>query len=245
MNDGAALAILLAAGHLAGDFLVQKTAVADRKNKFIVLLRHGIESYVTLVVILWPFWSWRLLTSLAALMVIHLGIDAWKARARSGIATFLLDQGLHFLVLAGCWGFLVSGPLPNLVAGRMTDAVYCWYVWGILLTGLTAFNLRAGCTLVRLALAPRDTEVGSDECEPGQGEKIGYLERMLVMISVIAGQWSLVGLVMAAKSIARFRELDNKEFAEYYLVGTLTSLLVAVAAGGVASWARGFCPLIG
>jgi hypothetical protein len=35
----------------------------------------------------------------------------------------------------------------------------------------------------------------------------------------------------AAESIARFRELESKHFADYYLVGTLTSLLVAIASG--------------
>jgi hypothetical protein len=38
---------------------------------------------------------------------------------------------------------------------------------------------------------------------------------------------------MAAKSIARFRALEDREFAEYFLVGTLASLLLALA-GGVA-----------
>jgi hypothetical protein len=241
MNSDAALAMLLLAGHLTGDFLLQKTAVAKRKNEFLFLLRHGLESYLALVAILWPFWSGRVLAGLLVLIALHLVIDAWKARARSGIATFLLDQGLHFLALTGCWGFLVTGDLPDLAGDRVMDAAYSWYVWGILLVGLTAFNLRGGCTLVRLALATRDTGVDSMEDRPGQGEIIGYLERMLVMVSVIAGQWSVVGLVMAAKSIARFKELDSREFAEYYLVGTLTSLLVAVVVGGVASWARGLC----
>lgn len=35
---------------------------------------------------------------------------------------------------------------------------------------------------------------------------------------------------LAAKSIARFKELEDRAFAEYYLVGTLMS--VAVATGG-------------
>lgn len=37
---------------------------------------------------------------------------------------------------------------------------------------------------------------------------------------------------MAAKSIARYRQLeDDPEFAEYYLIGTLTSSAIAVVAG--------------
>lgn len=40
-----------------------------------------------------------------------------------------------------------------------------------------------------------------------------------------------LGLLIAAKSIARFEELKERRFAEYYLVGTLTSLLVAIVVG--------------
>ena len=107
--------------------------------------------------------------------------------------------------------------------------------------GLVAFNLKGGSSLVRLALASIRPDLVSGEGEAGRGETIGYLERMLVMISVLAGQWGLVGLVMAAKSIARFKELDDKKFAEYYLLGTLMSILVAVMTGSVALWARGLC----
>ena len=41
-----------------------------------------------------------------------------------------------------------------------------------------------------------------------------------------------LGLVLAAKSIARFPELGKSErFAEYFLIGTLLSLLVAIFGG--------------
>ncbi len=65
------------------------------------------------------------------------------------------------------------------------------------------------------------------------GRTVGYLERLLVYVLVLNGQWAALGLVVAAKSIARFPELKNQEFADYYLIGTLTSLLVAVASAMV------------
>jgi hypothetical protein len=40
-----------------------------------------------------------------------------------------------------------------------------------------------------------------------------------------------VAIVLTAKSIARFKEFDNKDFAEYYLIGTLTSTLIAILGG--------------
>jgi hypothetical protein len=35
-------------------------------------------------------------------------------------------------------------------------------------------------------------------------------------------------LVLAVKGLARFKEMDDRPFAEYVLVGTLLSLLLAV-----------------
>lgn len=57
------------------------------------------------------------------------------------------------------------------------------------------------------------------------GSRIGTLERWIVLVLGVAGRWEAVALVMGAKSIARFEE----PFAEYFLVGTLSSLLVAIA----------------
>jgi hypothetical protein len=48
---------------------------------------------------------------------------------------------------------------------------------------------------------------------------------------VLLGYWSALGFVIAAKSIARFKELDEKGFADYYLIGTLASVLVALLSG--------------
>jgi hypothetical protein len=33
--------------------------------------------------------------------------------------------------------------------------------------------------------------------------------------------------VIAAKTLARFRQLDDRDFAEYYLLGTLASVAIA------------------
>jgi len=43
--------------------------------------------------------------------------------------------------------------------------------------------------------------------------------------------WGALGFVIAAQSIARFKELDEKGFADYYLIGTLASVLVALIGG--------------
>jgi hypothetical protein len=60
---------------------------------------------------------------------------------------------------------------------------------------------------------------------------IGVLERALLLTLWITGNTGGVAIVLTAKSIARFKEFDNKDFAEYYLIGTLTSTLIAILGG--------------
>ncbi len=82
------------------------------------------------------------------------------------------------------------------------------------------------------ALGPVSVE--RDEEEYNAGRVIGILERWLILLVVmVANQLAVVAFVMAAKSFARFKQLEEKSFAEYVLVGTLLStfltLVVALA----------------
>jgi hypothetical protein len=67
------------------------------------------------------------------------------------------------------------------------------------------------------------------------GEAIGVLERLLVVTFVLTGQLAAIGFVVAAKTLARFKQLDDRAFAEYYLLGTLASVSIALGSGLVAS----------
>jgi hypothetical protein len=67
-----------------------------------------------------------------------------------------------------------------------------------------------------------------DEKEYNTGRVIGMLERILILFFVLANQFAAIGFFIAAKGFTRFKELDNKKFAEYFLIGTLLSSLFAV-----------------
>jgi hypothetical protein len=67
------------------------------------------------------------------------------------------------------------------------------------------------------------------------GEAIGILERLLVVTFLLARAEAAIGLVIAAKTLARFRQLDDRDFAEYYLLGTLASVAVAAISAFVAT----------
>ncbi|GAB3494122.1 hypothetical protein [Nocardiopsis coralliicola] len=77
----------------------------------------------------------------------------------------------------------------------------------------------------------------ADEMAPlaGAGTAIGWLERSLTFTCTVAGRPEAVAVVVAIKALARFPELQShqKRFAEYFLIGSLSSIgfaLVTAAA---------------
>lgn len=61
------------------------------------------------------------------------------------------------------------------------------------------------------------------------GSWIGILEREIILLLGLLGQYGAIGFVLTAKSLARYKQLENKAFAEKYLVGTLLSSFIAIA----------------
>ncbi|MEN7548749.1 hypothetical protein AAG747_12575 [Rapidithrix thailandica] len=76
-----------------------------------------------------------------------------------------------------------------------------------------------------------------DLMELRRGRVIGIIERLLIFFFTLSGNIATIGFILAAKGFTRFKELENKNFAEYVLIGTLLSaslaLLVAVAVKAV------------
>jgi hypothetical protein len=60
------------------------------------------------------------------------------------------------------------------------------------------------------------------------GYLIGIFERLITVTFVLLGQYGALGFVLAAKSLARFKQLEQQGFAEKYLVGTLLSISLAL-----------------
>lgn len=60
------------------------------------------------------------------------------------------------------------------------------------------------------------------------GSWIGILEREIILLLGLLGQYGAIGFVLTAKSLARYKQLEEQAFAEKYLVGTLLSALIAI-----------------
>lgn len=77
---------------------------------------------------------------------------------------------------------------------------------------------------------------GRAEKTAARGRYIGDIERVLIAIGLLAGSWQLIASVIALKAVARFKELDQQLQAEYFLVGSLASILWAIIISLVAVW---------
>lgn len=68
----------------------------------------------------------------------------------------------------------------------------------------------------------------------GAGRWIGILERLIILLLVVGDEAGAAALVVAAKAILRFPEISGDEphlSAEYVLIGSLASWLLAIAGG--------------
>jgi hypothetical protein len=111
-------------------------------------------------------------------------------------------------------------------------------LFGLLLVANEA-NLAIRAVFESLDLKPRTVAAAGgggivDIGEFNRGRIIGILERVLLFLFLLQGQYGAIGFVLAAKAFTRFKALDDRAFAEYVLIGTLLSACLAlVVAGGV------------
>ena len=128
------------------------------------------------------------------------------------------------------------------LAGRLVHPTATGFYWGrvILVAAAYWYTCAGGAVLVRRVLdlvpvseSPRGGKdaITVPAVELSRGLVIGVLERTLALTLVLTNQFSALGLILAAKALVRYQALDDRDFAEYVLIGTLTSLLLALLVG--------------
>ena len=153
------------------------------------------------------------------------------------LSGWLLSLGSPRVIRADDWGRVLTEPLfvqalAVLLAWRIVIVQGAEWVRA-LLADLEDY------TGHRLAGSEESEEVGHDTDSdmnrtgaPGAGRTIGIIERSLILLLACVGQMGAIGLVLAAKSLARFEALkEQRHFAEFYLIGTLFSTLIAIVGG--------------
>jgi hypothetical protein len=142
------------------------------------------------------------------------GHAAWHALAIALLAFLLVPPTPGEFAAVRAW--LASMRLRLLISA----AVYVLVVFG-------------GGFLIRQVTRPMLDQLEGQGGLRNAGLYIGWLERFLVLSALLVESPATVGLILTAKSIARFPEMKDLKFAEYFLIGTLLSISLALA-GGIA-----------
>lgn len=173
---------------------------------------------------------------------------------RARLWPLVLDQVLHTLAILWLWQALSPSLDPRIVSfyASMVSPVTVETFASLapqagtfsankLLIVLNSYvaAMFGGAVLVKKILDTISVKpLGEDEHDRSvqMGKYIGILERGVVLTLAISGALPSVAFVLTAKSIARFDKLsEDRQFAEYYLIGTLTSTLIAIVIGLIAA----------
>lgn len=144
------------------------------------------------------------------------------------------DDGFRFHAALAAVAAHLGGGVPWL-AGLDLAAVTRL---SVLLLGLlvlaneTNIGIRAAFHHLGLEPMKKGDSADIDRREYNAGRVIGILERWLMFMVVVAAvDLSALGFIIAAKGLARMKQLEDRQFAEYMLVGTLLSAVSAVVVG--------------
>jgi hypothetical protein len=89
------------------------------------------------------------------------------------------------------------------------------------------------CKLILKASATKTPPEEGEKISLKAGRTIGILERLLIFLGLVASSWEILAAVIALKTVARYAKLDDQNNAEYFLIGSLASILWAAAMTGV------------
>ncbi len=214
--------------HLITDFILQpKSWVDERTTKHFASPKLYLHSFITaaLAFIIIGFQYWLVTT---IILVTHLMIDGWKSYQKQTATYFLADQLLHLLVILGCCYFTFF-TWSNITTAwqKINENLNVWKT----ITAFVFITAPAGILIGQLTKQWRD-KLPEAENLANAGKWIGIIERLIILVFVLHGDYSAIGLLVAAKSIIRFNEKDRPEIkTEYLVIGTLMSIGLAIVTG--------------
>lgn len=231
--------------HMIGDYYLQTKTLAEEKIKSKgKLCQHGLIYLLASCICILPVFSPMMMLAAILFSISHFIIDCIKFTyikrylhyeypAEKERLLYLWDQFFHiaciFVVAFICAGqnfeFTVMPAVENLF-----DIIGIPFVIFLLwVTALLFIWKPANITIKQLLCVHKPCE-GEDKADNKQtGGFIGLLERLIILILLSINQYSAIGLVLTAKSIARYNRIaEDQEFAEYYLLGTLLSTVIVI-----------------
>lgn len=233
--------LILGIGHTAGDFYLQSQKMAEEKDKcFKGVLIHSLEYAAVMCAATFPVFDWNLLLGAMGLSFSHFLIDAVKylllkkGKAKKSAGLFIYDQAAHIACIFAAAYFLYNASVSAAVIPPIAHVLDTFEVSKIALArwilALMLVHMPANILIQSILKENRGglkTESESDDNKAGR--KIGTIERLIMLLFISMDQYTAMGVVLTAKSIARYDRISKDQgFAEYYLLGTLLSTACVV-----------------
>lgn len=236
-------------GHLLADFVFQPPRLVSQKRSgsLRAYFIHGLVHFFATLVLLGFFVRGsatmvRTYFVLLALSLVHLLLDFAKIRLAQrglipdGARAYLFDQLLHGVtVFFAAWLLspgVSSGDLAALIGMirsfpsgfLLVPVIYVAVMFG------GGYLIRDFTRALSEGVKQHSPEKSSEQLQ-NAGLYIGWLERFLVITALLLHSPASIGLILTAKSIARYPEFKSEHFAEYFLIGTLLSIAMAIMGG--------------
>lgn len=233
---------LLLIAHLIGDFFLQPVKLVEKKKNCIEgLIIHSLIYTLMISLMLLLFGNiWEITFWLFLILISHFSIDYFRIKFAKkynnndfSFWSFIIDQVLHVLLLV-----IISLVIKSNL-NSIGNAIYNIFFLkemdhNIIINYFLAFLIVLTPASVFIKHFFNYIFNKTDICESVEsdnvGALIGMLERVVILLLGALGLYGSIALVLTAKSLARFKQLGDKEFAEKYLVGTLISLIIAILA---------------
>lgn len=239
---------ILLLSHIIGDFYFQTEKIAKKKEKkFKWLCLHCLLYCLAFLFVSIPVISLPLFVTGMIMCILHFLIDGLKylvinhkkivkvMSPKVQLNIYVIDQITHiFCIVLGSYYLANANYVIKVcdigrsifnVIGVSQVKVISWVVVLLLIhkpANITIAHLLSG-------YKPKKEMAEMQYQDYKAGRFIGSLERIIMLILITIGQYSAIGLVLTAKSIARYDEIaKNKISAEYYLIGTLLSTGFAI-----------------
>lgn len=221
------LLILQVIAHVLSDYFFQTDASSKDKNekgfKSKFLAKHALITFICA----W-FLSFDVYFIFCAISIafLHYLIDGLKNKVNTSKFSFFVDQVLHLLVI---WLFVW-------IFNTYFESKLLWNVplsVKLLISVLGyLICIKPANIFIRETFIIGNIESISDTSTElkNAGKLIGILERILVLTFVITGKLEVVGFLIAAKSILRYKDTNTIK-TEYVLIGTMLSFGIAMLIG--------------
>jgi len=252
MNAKVIISLFILA-HVISDFLLQDDQLANKKKKnYKSLLKHSSIFWGTLFIVTFHYLSLKspkLLLIQFILVLSHCIIDKsiiyLEKKTSNHILLFIMDQLLHLVIILSTYTFLKNieiNPIGEYLNNLSIELFPLfqnlnqqdWYIIILILAGYL-FVWEAGSIITRITLNniiyPQNEKIKIIETSNKAGSLIGKLERTLILTLVLSKSYASISLIFAAKSVARFKNFEDKDFIDYYIIGTFVSVITAILIG--------------